>query len=223
MSSASLAVAHRAHPDTVRIAAISAAIAFNLAVIVVVSRPIGAALFPPEQAVSPAQQIRIIEPPKEVPPPQPIVLKPLVHPPVAPQTRTRPLPANPPVVVPTNEGNVAPLPVAVPTLAPATLTAEPVASAAPIEASLAYRSAPLKFPAQAMRERMHGNVLLRVLVDETGKPVDVIIEQSSGYTLLDRSARAQVLASWRFQPALVNGHAVRAWARIPVTFDLRQQ
>jgi protein TonB len=223
MSSASLAVAHRAHPDTVRIAAISAAIAFNLALIVVVSRPIGGVLFPPERAVSPAQQIRIIEQPKEVPPPAPIVMKPLVHPPVATPTHRRALPVNPPAVVPISEGNVAPQPVTVPTIAPATLTAAPAASAASVEASLAYRSAPLKFPVQAMRQRIHGSVLLRVLVDEAGKPVQVVIEQSSGYGLLDRSARDQVMASWLFQPAMMNGHAVRAWARVPVTFDLRQQ
>jgi len=47
------------------------------------------------------------------------------------------------------------------------------------------------------------------------------VERSSGYALLDRSARAQVLAGWRFQPASVGNHAVRAWARVPVSFDLR--
>jgi periplasmic protein TonB len=70
---------------------------------------------------------------------------------------------------------------------------------------------------------MHGTVLLRVLVDETGKPLDVVVEHGSGYGLLDRSAREQVLAGWRFQPAMVNGKPVRAWARVPVSFDLHEQ
>ena len=74
-----------------------------------------------------------------------------------------------------------------------------------------------------MREHLHGTVLLRVLVDESGKPLDVVIERSSGHVLLDRSARQQVLASWTFQPAMVDGKAVQAWARVPVSFDLRQQ
>jgi protein TonB len=69
---------------------------------------------------------------------------------------------------------------------------------------------------------MHGTVLLRVLVDEAGRPVQVVVEQSSGFRLLDRSAREQVLAGWRFQPASVDGRAVRAWARVPVSFELRQ-
>jgi protein TonB len=49
----------------------------------------------------------------------------------------------------------------------------------------------------------------------------VLIDHSSGYALLDRSAREQVLASWRFQPAVVQGQHVRAWARVPVRFALR--
>jgi len=49
------------------------------------------------------------------------------------------------------------------------------------------------------------------------------VEHGSGYGLLDRSAREQVLASWRFQPAMVGGKPVRAWARVPVSFDLREQ
>lgn len=222
MSSASLAVAHRPHPDAVRIAAISAAIAFNLALVLVISRPIGEALFAPQAKSSPVTPVRWIDPPKEVPPPAPIVLKPIVHAPVAPVVHTQPRPSNPPVV-PTDQGNVAVPPVTVPTLPPTAVQSAPAVDAAPVEASLAYRSAPLKFPPQALRQRMQGSVLLRVLVDETGKPVDVVIEKSSGYMLLDRSAREQVLASWLFQPALVDGHAVRAWARVPVTFDLRQE
>jgi protein TonB len=116
----------------------------------------------------------------------------------------------------------------VPPISPPTLTAggltrgDPV-TAAPVEASLAYRLAPLQFPVQALRDRMHGTVLLRVLVDETGKPLDVVVEHGSGYGLLDRSAREQVLAGWRFQPAMVQGKPVRAWARVPVSFDLREQ
>jgi protein TonB len=65
---------------------------------------------------------------------------------------------------------------------------------------------------------MQGTVLLRVLVDETGKPIDVVVEHSSGYSVLDRSAREQVLSSWLFQPAIMDGRAVKAWARVPVDF-----
>lgn len=221
MSSASLAVArHHAHPDATRIAAISAAIALNLAVIMIASRPTGPAAFEAIRQLSPIQLIRFIEPPPILLPPPPVEVVPLPHPPAVPTIRLKAAPISAPVVVPTDAGRLAAPPVTAPSLLPATPGTGELA--APVEASLAYRSAPLRFPARALAQRMQGTVLLRVLVDEVGKPVQVDVEQSSGYALLDRSAREQVLADWRFQPALVNGQAVRAWARVPVTFALRQ-
>jgi protein TonB len=221
MSSASLAVAHRSHPDRARIAAISAAIALNLAVIVIASRPTGPAFFHALEQINPVPTIRFVEPTPPLPPPPPVEMTPLPHPPAVPVAHMPPLPANLPAVVPSTEGHVAVPPVATPTLLPSATTPGS-ALAAPVEASLAYRSAPLRFPTRALQQRMQGTVLLRVLVDETGKPVQVSVEHGSGYLLLDRSAVEQVLAGWQFQPAMVNGRAVRAWARVPVTFDLRE-
>jgi protein TonB len=231
MSSASLAVArqshpHHAQPDATRIAALSAAIALNLAVILIATRPTGAPSLLAAAPPVPSQILRWISPPAAVIPPPPIVMKPLPHPhktvvPNHPQAAL----ASPPVA--TADGSISVPPATAPTanstIAPDTDVRESPAAAAPVEASLAYRSAPLQFPLQALRQQMQGTVLLRVLVDETGKPVNVVVERSSGHALLDRSASEQVLASWRFQPAIVDGKAVRAWANVPVSFDLRQQ
>jgi len=221
MSSVSLAVVHRAYPDSVRIAALSAAITLNLAVLIVALRPIA-----PQMSLafhpSPVPTVRLIEPPAIPTPPKPIVLKPL-PPKAAPLPHAVPVQVTPPVVVPTDEGRIAAPPVTTPSLPPTSHTvpvATPTTMAA--EVTLAYRSAPLSFPTQALRQHMHGTVLLRVLVDENGKPMEVQVEQSSGYVLLDRSAREQVLANWRFQPAEIQGHAVRAWARVPVSFALQE-
>ena len=220
MSSASLAVASRTHPDRARIAAISAALALNLAAIVLASRPLAPAPFAALHQLAPVALVRFIDPPAVAPPPPPIALKPLPHPPTAPPLRPQALPLSPPalpIAAPSTMGTPATLP-------PVRTTTDVPAGpgvAAPVEASLAYRSAPLQFPLQALRQRMHGLVLLRVLVDETGTPVEVQVERSSGYPLLDRSAREQVLAGWRFQPAVLNGQRVRAWARVPVSFNLR--
>lgn len=221
MSSASLAVAHRAHPDRARIAALSAAIALNLAVILIATRPITPSQFTVASVLTPVSLIRIIDPPAVTPPPPPIELKPLPRLPTLPQAHLRPTPLSPPAVVPSVTGNIPAPPTSTPTLLPSTAAPGTAVVAPAVEASLAYRVAPLRFPAQARQQRMHGTVLLQVLVDETGKPLQVTVEQGSGYALLDRSARDQVLAGWRFQPAMVNGQAVRAWARVPVSFELR--
>lgn len=222
MSSASLAVAHRPHLDPARIASISAAIAINLSVLLIATQPITPTQVAAIRRLTPVQLIRLIKPPPDLPPPAPIELKPMLHPPVLPRVHQVPRPVAAPIRVTTEEGAVTAPPAAAPSLLPgsdSTGSAEPVAA---VEASLAYRLAPLQFPIQALRQRMHGTVLLRVLVDETGAPRQVTVEHGSGYALLDRSAQQQVLAGWRFQPAMVNGHAVRAWARIPVNFRLNQ-
>jgi protein TonB len=164
--------------------------------------------------------LQFVEPPPPVKPPPPIELQ-RIPPKAPPTTQTQKHVEAPPVVAPpvaTYEGSA-------PMVPPAPLvdtTAPPAAQAAPVEATLAYVAAPApKYPVQAIRGHMQGTVTLRVLVDETGKPLDVVIESSSGHELLDRAARDQVLARWRFQPAQVNGQKVQAWARIPVNFDLR--
>lgn len=221
MSSASLAVVQHARPDGVRIAGTSAAIALNLAVILIASRPISPAQLAMVHQLAPVPLIRLIDPPAAPPAPPPVELKPLPHP-ALPKARPQPTAVSPPVSTPTTEGRLAAAP-PVTTLLPAPATPTPTMPSPAVEASLAYLSAPLHFPVQALRQGMHGTVLLRVLVDETGTPVEVTVERSSGYALLDRSAREQVLAGWRFRPATLHGQAVRAWAQVPVAFDLRSQ
>ena len=86
---------------------------------------------------------------------------------------------------------------------------------------LEYEMAPPPpYPVMALREGLTGTVTLRVLVDVDGRPIDVQIERSSGHRLLDAAARKQVLAKWRFKPALENGRAVQAIGLIPIDFNL---
>jgi len=217
MSSASLAAPRHAHPDSVRIAAMSVAMALNLAALLALLRPMAPELAQRAQHAA-AIPISWILAKKEPPPPLPINLKKITEPKAVPHTQAipRPQPVTPPVVNTSDVGTV-PAPPAVPLAPP-----QPAVDAAPVEATLAYRATPLKYPPQALHSRLQGQVILRVLVDENGVPQDVVVEQSSGYTLLDRSARDQVLKGWRFEPATAGGHAVRAWARVPVTFNLNE-
>ncbi|MCX7514621.1 energy transducer TonB [Frateuria hangzhouensis] len=221
MSSATLASPRtHAHPDLVRITALSAAMTINFAVLVVALRPLPPMAIP--HLAAPSLGVRLIDKPEPKPlppPPPPINVRPLAH------TTAAPILAPPVATTPivTEEGRLAEPPIPLPTIVPPVAGTMPTTlPGPPIEATLAYRSAPLIFPRQAIRLHMHGTVLLRVLVDEQGKPMQVIVAQSSGHALLDRSARQQVLAGWRFQPAVVDGHAVRAWAQVPVNFELRQ-
>jgi protein TonB len=206
------------HPDTARIVAMSAAIALNAAALLTVMRPMVATI---SFAPLPTPTIRLVDHPAEprVVPPPPIDLKPLPVRRTAPTHVVTPVETPPPLTqaVPSDEG-IAPM------TPPAPLEVAPVApvQSAPVEVTLAYVSAPAPvYPRVAVAGRMQGTVTLRVLVDESGKPVEVVIESSSGHAVLDKAARDQVLAKWRFQPAQANGQPVKAWARIPVSFDLR--
>lgn len=200
----------------------SVAIALNLAVILIASRPLTPAQLSPFHAISPPPTIRLIDPPEVVPlPPPPPDLIPLPHPTAAPITPVKSPPISPPMVPAVTDGLTTAPPLTAPNIVPGSSSPVAPTTSAPVEASLAYLAAPLRFPPRALQQHMHGTVVLRVLVDETGKPLRVSVEQGSGYALLDRSATEQVMAGWRFQPAVVNGQAVQAWARVPVTFQLR--
>lgn len=101
-------------------------------------------------------------------------------------------------------------------------TAEPKVEPAIVRGSrLDYASNPAPaYPRAALIAGFEGTVVLEVTVDENGKPIAVAIATSSGSRELDRAARDQVLRAWRFQPAMQNGHAVRAIGMVPVNFTL---
>ena len=217
MSSISLPLA-QARPEPARIAALSAAIALNLAVILIAARPLPVSLPTLPRLVPPPALVRLISPSPQPPAPPPVELKPLPQALPTPQVMPHPVVARVPSM-PVADGQLAaPVQAAAPAAATDSGTPAPVAA---VEASLAYLAHPITYPAHALRGHLEGTVVLRVLVDETGKPLEVGVLRSSGHAELDRSAREQVLAHWRFQPAIVNGHATRAWASVPVTFTLR--
>jgi protein TonB len=87
---------------------------------------------------------------------------------------------------------------------------------------LAYLTAtPPPYPRAEQIAGIQGTVLLRILVDTNGAPLEVTVERSSGNRNLDRSAQRHVLKSWRFQPAMQNGHAVQAYGLVPVVFSMQ--
>lgn len=89
-------------------------------------------------------------------------------------------------------------------------------------ATLEYvRATSPRYPVNELRNNIQGTVILRVLVDVDGKPVDVTIETSSGNRNLDKEARQHVLKTWRFKPAMQNGQAVQAYGLVPIAFNLQ--
>lgn len=87
---------------------------------------------------------------------------------------------------------------------------------------LEYAQAPAPtYPRAALHARIEGTVLLEVLVDIDGRPLRVDVREGSGDRRLDAAAREQVLAHWRFRPAIRDGRAVQAIGLVPINFRLR--
>ncbi len=98
---------------------------------------------------------------------------------------------------------------------------QPQAVAPPLVEEIDYVRAPAPvYPRESNRNRERGIVLLRVLVDALGRPAQIQIERSSGYTRLDSAARVAVEKAL-FRPHEVNGIAQPAQVLIPIEFTRR--
>ena len=94
-------------------------------------------------------------------------------------------------------------------------------AAPPMVEEIEYVRAPTpRYPPESQRSRERGTVLLRVLVDALGRPAQIQVERSSGYSRLDAAARMAVEKAL-FRPHEVNGIAQPAQVLIPIEFVRR--
>lgn len=81
-------------------------------------------------------------------------------------------------------------------------------------------NAPPEYPLQSRRRHEQGTVMLRVEVSAGGNALQVLIDHSSGWLLLDQAAVGAV-RRWRFEPARLGRDPVVAWVLVPIEFGLR--
>lgn len=79
--------------------------------------------------------------------------------------------------------------------------------------------APMSYPARARAQGLEGYVVLSLLIGLTGEIEQVEVVESDPEGTFEEAALAGV-RQWRFDPALYQGQAVRAWARQRIRFDL---
>jgi len=111
------------------------------------------------------------------------------------------------------------------------VTPQPVAPAAPVAAPAPVpftppvfnadylHNPPPAYPPLSRRLGEEGRVILRVLVNPSGRAGEVQIRTSSGHERLDEAARGTVRA-WKFVPAKRGEEPVSAWVLIPISFRL---
>jgi protein TonB len=90
-----------------------------------------------------------------------------------------------------------------------------------IERAEYLRNPPPEYPVQARRRRQEGTVMLLVNINERGVVQALHIQESSGFSSLDRAAEKAV-AKWRFSPATVGKAYVSSKVIVPVRFSLNR-
>ena len=89
-------------------------------------------------------------------------------------------------------------------------------------ALLAYVAQHLKYPEQAIRDRVQGGVQLRFVVLENGRVGQVQIIKSLE-SHCDAEAKRVVQSLPRFIPGKVGGKAVRVWYTLPIRFMIPEK
>jgi protein TonB len=142
-----------------------------------------------------------VEAPPPPPPPQPEKPKP---PPPKPVQKRPPVPQAPVEAQPQQAAPAAPA-------APRTVSASQLGYIVPPN--------PI-YPARSRKAGEQGNVMVRVLVDVTGRPAQVSLQTSSGHPELDQSALSAVRAA-QFRPYAEGGLTQAVWVLVPINFVLR--
>lgn len=89
------------------------------------------------------------------------------------------------------------------------------------EAKPRYRdNPPPLYPILARKKGYQGTVVLDVFIDKNGRVADMKIFSSSGYSALDKAARATV-ADWLFEPGMEGEKKIEMWVKIPIRFQLK--
>ncbi len=218
--SASRGFMSRIHPSPTRIAGAAGAILLNTVLFMLLMAPMGVDLplpVPEDDLIVVPISDPIEQPPKPPPVDEEPETQPRPTPPVISETTPEPT-ETPPVLI--EQGSVIDQPVVDPA-PPATSTVP--ANPAPVAGvRLQYASAtPPPYPRRELADRIEGQVLLRVLVDVDGKPLEVSIERSSGNRELDRAAQQHILRHWTFHPAMKDGRAVQTIGLVPIDFKLQ--
>lgn len=82
------------------------------------------------------------------------------------------------------------------------------------------RGAMPEYPHQARRMRQEGRVLVRVVVDEQGSPVTVLVQESAPTGVFEQAALSAA-RRFRFLPGKIAGRRVMTAVLIPFEFTLR--
>lgn len=87
-------------------------------------------------------------------------------------------------------------------------------------ALMQYLGDNIKYPQSAAKKKIHGQVVLRFVITETGEVGEVQVLRSSNNELCE-AAKSAVMGMPRWVPGKKNGEPVAMWFTMPINFALR--
>jgi protein TonB len=81
------------------------------------------------------------------------------------------------------------------------------------------RSIPPEYPYGAKRNRVEGEVVVRMLVTSKGVPTNLSIESATPANVFEKAALSAA-KRWKFRPGRYKGQAVDTWVLLPFNFEL---
>lgn len=84
--------------------------------------------------------------------------------------------------------------------------------------ALKSQELPFRYPAKLWRERVEGEVLLKIHITTAGDVDSVVLERSSGSAELD-SVALDGARQLKYHPARHGEASVEVWAQLPVRFE----
>jgi TonB family protein len=131
-----------------------------------------------------------------------------------PESMRNSAPIERPLVVTVNPAQM--MPVSVPQPQPIQQFTEPVALSEEAARALLVHTVNPVYPADALAQKLHGPVVLQVMIGRDGSVEDLKIVR--GYFILGRAAIAAV-KEWHFQPYSFSGHAAAIQTVITINFS----
>lgn len=96
--------------------------------------------------------------------------------------------------------------------------AEPLKVEGEVQRPEALHKAPPVYPEEARKEKLEGNVVLKIVINEQGHVQDPAVETSSGHESLDQAA-LDAVSAWTFKPATLKGKPVAVFYTITIRFS----
>ena len=79
---------------------------------------------------------------------------------------------------------------------------------------------PIKYPRSAKRKKLQGIVIIRATIDPNGFVKKAWVHESSGHSILDRSA-INSIKGWIFTPAQQDNSPITSTVQFPIAFKLK--